>query len=138
MNHFCRNWMEEISCENFPILSRCFCIGSVIEVAAWPVVMVSLQTPSLPLASSAAWVSMGNVPGLLHCHLKYGCHCTFLSPVVRMEQDEDSSHPQCHHVPMEGLLVCQIGWGLRERRWRYSGGPTVFSTLVSFSSFEKR
>lgn len=107
MNYFCRNWMEEISCENFPILSRCFCIASVIEVAAWLVVTVALQTPSLPLASSAAWVSMGSVPELLHCHLKYGCHCTFLSPVVRMEQDEDS------HTHSATMSQWRVYWSVR-------------------------
>lgn len=53
---FCLTWMEEMSCENSPFLpSHGFCKGSVMKVATWPVVTVSLQS-SLPLASSTAWV----------------------------------------------------------------------------------
>lgn len=56
-----------------------------------------------------------------------------------MEQDKGSSYQQYHPVPVEGLLVHQIGWGLRERKWwRYSDGPTVFNTFsVIFWDQEK-
>lgn len=42
-------WMEEISYENSPfLLSHCFCSG--MDVAAWPVVRITLLSSSLPLA----------------------------------------------------------------------------------------
>lgn len=65
--NFCGTWMEEISSDYSPFLrSHCFCIGSVMEVATWPVVTISLQSSSLPLASSAAWASHGQCPWASH------------------------------------------------------------------------
>lgn len=129
--------MEESSWEKSPfVLNGCFyidaisCIDQLID-GSGPLahIMFSVQSSSLPLASSSAWASHGQSPWTSRCHLKYEEICTFLSISVRMEQDEEWSYSPCGPVLMEGWLLCMIGWGLGQRGWmKYSGGPPVFST----------
>lgn len=103
----CWTWMEEISQEKSPfLLSRCFCISSVMEVPLghvtspfWPPLCHSLATQPEP--------AMGNVPEPLHYHLKYKWTCTFLSTAVRMEWDEGSfTHTA---APSWWRVDCSVG-----------------------------